>query len=455
MAKGQLEKVLSHLRGVLIPRPEDAPSDGQLLERFARCREEASFAALVRRHGGLVLGVCRRVLADVHDAEDAFQATFLVLARKAGSIQKRESVASWLYGVAFRVASRAKADTARRRAREQEVEPLPPCDPLAELVWRELRPILDEELNRLPEKYRAPVVLCYLQGITHAEAARRLGWPRGTVAGRLARARQMLRARLTRRGLGLPAGLLAAALAESASAAVPTGLGMSTVKAAVLTAAGQAAAGLVSAAAAALVEGVLHAMLMGKLKIVTAVVLTFVVLGSGATWFAYGGLALSVSESQTEKATGDADEVAKLKAEIARLKKELARVKRQLVNVKREALAQADRALAERELARAKAEEAARLAERARKLELDALRKAEAARRKAIQEQKDAQRIKELETARLRDAVDQALKEAADKRAREVKKAEEAYQRAVKAAKALREADRKKKEAERKKKEEQ
>src|SRR5262249_48128930 len=156
--------------------------------------------ALVRRHGPLVLGVCRRVLRDRHAAEDAFQATFLILLRRARSLDRRGSVASWLYTVAYHVALRARADAARRPPPARPV-PQPP-----EAGWADLQPVLDEELGRLPDSYRAVVVLCYLEGKTNVEAARLLGWPVGTVKGRLARARDLLRARLTRRGITLSAG---------------------------------------------------------------------------------------------------------------------------------------------------------------------------------------------------------------------------------------------------------
>src|SRR5262249_50266505 len=160
-----------------------------------------------------VWGVCRRVLSDAHLAEDAFQATFLVLVRKAGSIHKRASVGSWLYGVAYRVAVKARTRAESRRAQERRVAEMPPPRPLDERSWLELRAVLDEELSQLPEKYRAPVVLCYLEGKTHDEAARQLGCPRSSLTSRLARARVLLQKRLARRGLALSAGLLAGALA--------------------------------------------------------------------------------------------------------------------------------------------------------------------------------------------------------------------------------------------------
>jgi RNA polymerase sigma-70 factor (ECF subfamily) len=241
----------------------------------------------------MVLGVCQRVLHDPHDAEDAFQATFLVLARNAGSIAKRDSVGSWLYGVAHRTALKARAEAAKRRALERQSGDMANADPMAEIIWRDLRPVLDEELGRLPEKYRAPLVLCYLEGKTNEEAAQQLGWTKGTVSGRLARARDLLRTRLTRRGLALSTGVLVSALtAEAAPAAVPAGLIDSTVKAATLVVAGKVAiAGAVSASVAALAEGVLKAMLLTKLKMVLVVVLAMLVAGMGAGILTYGGLA--------------------------------------------------------------------------------------------------------------------------------------------------------------------
>jgi RNA polymerase sigma factor (sigma-70 family) len=169
--------------------------DRQLLQRFVASGDEAAFAALVQRHAGVVLGMCRRILGHEHDAEDAFQATFLVLARKAGSIRKVESLASWLYGVAYRVSVKARASAARRRTCEKQAPGPAPADPADAVTWGELRTALDQELQRLPEKYRAPLVLCYLEGLTNHEAARQLGWLPGAVEWRVKRGRQILRSR--------------------------------------------------------------------------------------------------------------------------------------------------------------------------------------------------------------------------------------------------------------------
>ena len=247
--------------------------------------EQFQTPALERRHGPMVLGVCRRVLRNHHDAEDAFQATFLVLVRKAASILPREKVGSWLYGVAYHAALKARATAARRRARERQVRVMPQRATVSEGLWHDLEPLLDQELARLPDHYRLPVVLCNLEGKTRKEAARQLGWPEGTVAGRLARGRALLTKRLTRHGLPVSGGVLAAVLSQSgASVAVPMPLVHVTVGKAV-------AGGVVSAPVAAIAEGVMKAMLLTKLKIVTAVLLALAVAGSGVGVLTHRALA--------------------------------------------------------------------------------------------------------------------------------------------------------------------
>jgi RNA polymerase sigma factor (sigma-70 family) len=261
--------------------PGDGLSDAELLRRFVRRRDEAAFELLVWRHGPMVLGVCRRVLRDTHAAEDAFQATFLVLVRKAGGIARGVAVGPWLYRVAFRVALRARAAVAKRPAQALPGElPAPATAGLTECDWQ---PILDEEIDRLPERYRRPVVLCHLQGHTLAEAARQLGCPRGTVAVRLARARQKLRARLTRRGVALTAALPAALASSSAVSAA-------LVKAAVRGALGYAlgtTAGALSTSVFTLTEGVVRAMLLSKLKLVAVVLMATALAGAGVGWATY------------------------------------------------------------------------------------------------------------------------------------------------------------------------
>jgi RNA polymerase sigma factor (sigma-70 family) len=210
-----------------------AADDAALLQRFHAQRDEGAFAELVRRHGPMVLGVCRRLLRNAHDAEDAFQATFLVLARRTGALERPERLGNWLHGVAVRVAREARARAAARGAREASAGVAQPADPLAELHGRELRAVVDEEIARLPEAYRAAFVLCHLEGHTHAEAARALGCPQGSVSWRLARASKLLRKRLTQRGVVPSAGVLTAlGGGQSVSAGVPAPLAATAVRAA-------------------------------------------------------------------------------------------------------------------------------------------------------------------------------------------------------------------------------
>ncbi len=251
-------------------------SDQELLERFLAGQGnagQAAFEEIVRRHGPMVLGVCNRVLADRQAAEDAFQATFLVLALKARSVRKRESLAAWLHGVSARVARRARVSDRRRRETGLSAAGLAGRhggDP--ELA--ELRSILDEELERLPEKYRRPVVLCYLEGQTQTEAARVLGWSKGTVSGRLARAKDLLRGRLARRGLSSTGALLGAYLApHTASAGVPSALLLPTVRAAAAASLAEMEASLGSGQATALARGILETMSLGRIKAAVPVLL--------------------------------------------------------------------------------------------------------------------------------------------------------------------------------------
>jgi RNA polymerase sigma factor (sigma-70 family) len=282
MATNQLRRVIQGLRGAALPHGEAGRSDGQLLESYIRSREEAAFAALVQRHGPMVWGVCRRALGSHQDAEDAFQATFLVLVRKAASVRPRDMVGNWLYGVAHQTALKARATTARRRAREKQVAAMP--EPaLEQQLWDDLLPLLDQELSRLPDRYRAVIVLCDLEGKTRREAAQHFRVPEGTVASRLATARAMLAKRLARHGLPVSATALAALLAQqTASAAVPATVAAATICAAGLFAAGATAGGALSARAAALATSVLTSMLLTKLRIATAVVVVVAGLAAAA-----------------------------------------------------------------------------------------------------------------------------------------------------------------------------
>jgi RNA polymerase sigma factor (sigma-70 family) len=259
-------------------------TDADLLERFVRHQDEVAFARLLERHGAMVWGVCRRILLDAHRAEDAFQATFLILLRKAGAIKRQERLASWLYGVAVRVALEARGQATRRQERERMVPEFATVEAPKEAVDRDLCAILDEEVQRLPARYREPVVLCYFQAKTNAEAAALLGWPEGTVFGRLARARECLRKRLQRRGVTLSAGTLTVALAQQmATAAVPDGVRQATVNMALLAAmVGAATTGAASPPVAALADGVLKSMFIRKLQTSVVLVTTTLLLASSA-----------------------------------------------------------------------------------------------------------------------------------------------------------------------------
>jgi RNA polymerase sigma factor (sigma-70 family) len=277
-------EVIQNLRTTMLAHDGAGLTDGQLLEAFVNRRDEAALAALVRHHGPMVWGVCRRVLHHYHDAEDAFQTTFLVLVRKATSIVPREMVANWLYGVAHQTALKAKQSGARRRARERQVFDMPEREVVEQSPLDDLQFLLDRELSRLPASYRAVLVLCDLEGKTRKEAARQLGWPEGTVMGRLARARAQLARRLTRQGVAVSGGALAAYLAQgAASAGVPDAVLSSTIKVATLFAAWETALpASLSGQVAALTEGVLKGMLLSKVKTALMAVLLLAALGLGA-----------------------------------------------------------------------------------------------------------------------------------------------------------------------------
>jgi RNA polymerase sigma factor (sigma-70 family) len=278
MPQQRASQLVQQLRDLLNARRAGELTDHQLLDRFTRLGDEDAFAALVARHGPTVLGVCRRVLQHEQDAEDAFQASFLVLASKVASIDERQLVGSWLYTVAYRIALKARAAAARRQGRERQVA-LSVASAGDEPDPDHVECVVDEEVNRLPEKYRVPVVLCYFGGNNYIEAARLLGCPAGTLSARLARARDLLRDRLRRRGLAFATCCLAAPLGESAAPAVPAQLADTTVQAAVLFATGRAAAGAcVSIQVTALTKGVLRAMFLNKLKTAAIVLLAVVII---------------------------------------------------------------------------------------------------------------------------------------------------------------------------------
>lgn len=286
MAPGPFNQVLRQLRRLVGGPSTATTTDAELLQRFVRERDESAFADLMDRHGPMVLGVCRRMLGDAHAAEDAFQAAFLVLIRKAHTIGNREAIGPWLYRVAFRLALRARGSFDRTRFQPLEVETMDTHQPASEPGIRELRPILDEEVHRLPEKYRAPIVLCYFEGRTNQEAAELLRWPIGTVMGRLSRARDLLRGRLARRGLALSSASLAALFSPAdALAALPAALRQITLQSAVafVTDPAVATRGL-SAPVAALLDGALRDMMRTKFRLAFVVVLSLGTLGLAAGW---------------------------------------------------------------------------------------------------------------------------------------------------------------------------
>jgi RNA polymerase sigma factor (sigma-70 family) len=275
MAVGQLSAVIQFVHAMARKGASHDLSDAELLRRFIRHRDETAFESLVQRHGPMVLGLCRRVLRHDQDAEDAFQATFLVLVRKAATLRSPGTVANWLYGVAHRTALELRRASTRRHAKEAMA--MPRAEPLLDLP-ADFREVFDEELARLSDKYREAVVLCDLQSKTRRDVARELGCAEGTVASRLARGRALLAKRLVRRGVGSSAGaFVAAVVCESASAQVPGMLASSTTRAAALLAAGHPLSSIVSTSVVAVTEGVLKSMLLMKLKILAA---AFVILAT-------------------------------------------------------------------------------------------------------------------------------------------------------------------------------
>lgn len=287
MSEKPLEEVVRRLRGAAqSPRPEDL-ADGDLLRRFAAARDDLAFAEVVRRHGPLVLRVCARTLRDSHRAEDAFQATFLVLSRRAGSLRRPELLSNWLYGVAIRVSREARLRALRKERRERRLTDLqePQAEPTTDCS--ELARVLDEEVSRLPEKYRTAFVLCCLEGKTHEQAATALRCPVGSMSWRLDKARELLRQRLTRRGITVTAALSAVSIAPApSSAAVPAALGSATVRAALLFSAGK---GAVDAAASVEAVALARSVLRGVTftKQVMAAVLLLGIAGAGSAALTY------------------------------------------------------------------------------------------------------------------------------------------------------------------------
>ncbi len=362
-----MNRLLDYLRRVL----EEPLGDADLLDRFINRHDETAFAALLKRHGPMVLGVCRRILGNPQDAEDAFQATFLVLARRASSVKPRETVGNWLYGVAFRTALQARAKIQRRCAHEKQVHEMSEPEERQPSCCHDLLSLLDRELNRLPDKYRLPVVLCDLEGRSRKEVARQLAIPEGTLSSRLATAHKKLAWRLTRYGLSVSGASLVMLMAENAaSASVPASLLVATTRAAMLLTFGQAAG--VSATVISLTEGVLRTMFIAKLKTATVLLCGVAAfgVGTGGLWYQTSvGAAdsprpvqIRVAEQQEANQSGDNREneasrrerdQAKLAAEAERLR---ASLREQVEKARREAEMQRDRA----EAAQRRAEEAMR-----------------------------------------------------------------------------------------------
>ena len=306
MTKDRGGGALRHIRTLFSVGTVGSLTDGQLLERFLTQSGDAAqmaFAALVERHGPMVLHVCQRVLADQHDAQDAFQATFLVLLRRAGSIRQAESLASWLHGAAFRTASCARSAAARRRRHERGAAARRAEWDCRERSWDDLGPVLHEELERMPERYREVIVLCDLEGATYDDTARALALPLGTVKSRLARGRDRLRERLIRRGWAQP-GILGGL--APCFVAPPTRLMERTIQAASLVAAGQVPAGVVPVSVGLLMEGAMRVMFTSKLK--SAMAVLFV-----GGFIASGGIVLAFQASESAQVNASSETKAQAK----------------------------------------------------------------------------------------------------------------------------------------------
>jgi RNA polymerase sigma factor (sigma-70 family) len=302
MADVSLRTVIRRLATLVSARQLGGLSDGALLQRFVAQHDEAAFEVLVWRHGAMVLGVCERVLHGGSDAEDAFQATFLGLAREATAIGKGEAVAGWLYRVAYRTALKGKAGAARRKRHESRFPLAAAAGPSDDLVWQDLRPILDDEVNRLPEKYRQPFVLCYLEGKSNTEAARQLGCPPGTIATRLTWARERLRSRLTHRGVALSLVSLATVLtAEAVRAAPPALLVETTIRAALSGTTNLAAGTGIANGTASLTEGMVKAMSLTRWKVVTLILLAGGLFAAGVSVFSHGAFAGKPEPAQAKE----------------------------------------------------------------------------------------------------------------------------------------------------------
>jgi RNA polymerase sigma factor (sigma-70 family) len=279
MVRGQTGRVNQQLELLWTTGTLTGLSDAQLLSLFVKARDstgELAFRELVDRHGPMVLAVCRQILQHSHDVDDAFQATFLVLVRKARSIRMRDSLGPWLSSVAYRTAQRARAAASRYRAvTERQLLDAAESPSDADAFNVDLRPLLFEELDRLPDRYRAPIVLCHLEGKTHEQAARLLKWPVGTLSGRLSRGRQLLRYRLVRRGVSVPAAIFATPWLIASQSGLTAPLAECTVRAATRFAAAQS----IPSSVFSLAQGVLKTMFLRKLSMVSAVLLIGAISG--------------------------------------------------------------------------------------------------------------------------------------------------------------------------------
>ena len=313
MASKRAHSVTRQLHALFSEGVTAGLTDAELLERFVSRNEEAAqlaFAGLVARHGPMVLGVCRQTLRDAHTAEDAFQAVFLILARKARSLYPGASLAPWLQRVAWRTASRLREQTSVRAFHEQEAAKRV-TNVVADRPWDDFAEVMHAEIGRLPAHYRMPLVLCYLEGLSAEQAARQLGWPAGTVRSRLARGRERLRLRLIRRGVAPSTAALIAALSSGTARAVPGALANVTSRAAATLGAGNGLAELVPASILTLTEGVLQTMAMTKWKISGLALLASILLASGAL--------VSAQAPSPSPNLSDADRLRAVEAKLDRL----------------------------------------------------------------------------------------------------------------------------------------
>jgi RNA polymerase sigma factor (sigma-70 family) len=298
MAEDVLTHVVRHIRRLAGWRSGIGVTDQHLLKRYLAERDHVAIETLVARHAPLVLGVCRKVLRDSHDAEDAFQATFLVLFRKAESIRRHDALGPWLYGVAYRVAARVRSNRQKQRSRERGIEEETLVSEEGGELVEEISPLIHEEINRLPDKYRKPIVLCYLQGKKRDEAAQLLGWSRGAVKGRLERARDLLRGRLLKRGVEISAVALTAALSQTSASAASAELIGQVAEAAISLAQKGTVAGMVSRTVGSLAEGVLRSMLVTKIRLAVIMILSLAALTAAGTAV---GLRVSADQPQVPK----------------------------------------------------------------------------------------------------------------------------------------------------------